>query len=728
MNFIFLDFQEKHAEEIEKAQKKATNNKTPKHNNNNNNNNNNDNGHYTVGDENNDDDDDDVVEDVTPVVASPASPDPYQDSTPGARKPGSHRLKGSPKAAAVVVPESEDTSCSSSSSSTSLPDIANNASKVQSPSNDYDQKKSPVRGRKRKTSIQAPDDQPSQQHHQSQQKPKRQQQQQQQQQSDGESNARPKTSEEPVDAAANRSSKRHSIRGRGSAANEPEAAKSTEVKTDEEKPAEAESAEEKPAEPKIAEDKAIEGKSADAISDGASPVTQEGENDSLDAEQAMLQQETEDVVVPMETETNDDAPAEAASTGKNAAANTAAANTASLAGAAGRGARSRRSRPGASLAEPESPATTAPPLPPPPPTKKSRQSRGGSTATEDEEEEQKTEVRNKAETKTKPEPKAGKRGSVAKADETAEDGDAGSGAGTPSDTKTPRTPSAGRGGTKRLSSAERSAVVQQSPSSSASAAEPSSSTSSASTMASLASTAEKLKIPEDVINMPYEQVVGATSPMTCYCHICGKMRYGHLLISQHYERSHNVKLKQDTPIICYVQKAEDFLAKCKWVQLQDLTAEMFPDLVCGVCYLNKSGKKNLFKHLKEKHDIEVDENDPGKQLVGSFLYGLLHLSSSPQHLSYASLLSDAWILSPSSSFATVFILYLHPFTLPFAIFLYSPLSSLFLSVFKLSFICCRIRNPGGEENVGTGHGSRSRQPRGHSRLSTHLDRLRHGSR
>ena len=100
--------------------------------------------------------------------------------------------------------------------------------------------------------------------------------------------------------------------------------------------------------------------------------------------------------------------------------------------------------------------------------------------------------------------------------------------------------------------------------------------------------------------------------MTCYCHICGKMRYGHPAVLQHYEKHHNVKLTDDTQIICLLQKAEDFLAKCKWVQLQDLTAEMVPDLVCGVCYLNKAGKKNLFKHLKEKHDIEVDEHDPGE--------------------------------------------------------------------------------------------------------------------
>ena len=115
--------------------------------------------------------------------------------------------------------------------------------------------------------------------------------------------------------------------------------------------------------------------------------------------------------------------------------------------------------------------------------------------------------------------------------------------------------------------------------------------------------------------MPFKQVVEAVSPMTCYCHICGKMRYGHHAVLQHYEKQHNAKLREDSQIICLLQKAEDFLAKCKWVQLKDLTAEMMPDLVCGVCYLNKAGKKNLFKHLKEKHEIEVDEEDPEYEIL-----------------------------------------------------------------------------------------------------------------
>ena len=39
----------------------------------------------------------------------------------------------------------------------------------------------------------------------------------------------------------------------------------------------------------------------------------------------------------------------------------------------------------------------------------------------------------------------------------------------------------------------------------------------------------------------------------------------------------------------------------QWVALKDLTGDMASDLVCGVCYVNKSGKKLLFKHLKVSH-------------------------------------------------------------------------------------------------------------------------------
>jgi len=124
----------------------------------------------------------------------------------------------------------------------------------------------------------------------------------------------------------------------------------------------------------------------------------------------------------------------------------------------------------------------------------------------------------------------------------------------------------------------------------------------------------KLKIPEDTTKYPFKKVREATVSMTCYCHICGKMKSGKDLKS-HYEKIHAIELKDSYQVICLVEKAEDFLQKCKWVALKDLTAEMALDLVCGVCYVNKSGKKLLFKHLKEKHDVDVNEQNPDLELL-----------------------------------------------------------------------------------------------------------------
>jgi len=124
----------------------------------------------------------------------------------------------------------------------------------------------------------------------------------------------------------------------------------------------------------------------------------------------------------------------------------------------------------------------------------------------------------------------------------------------------------------------------------------------------------KLKIPEDTTKYPFKRVREATVAMTCYCHICGKMKSGKDLKS-HYEKIHFMELKDSYQVICLVEKAEDFLQKCKWVALKDLTSDMALDLVCGVCYVNKSGKKLLFKHLKEKHDVDVNEQNPDLELL-----------------------------------------------------------------------------------------------------------------
>ena len=66
------------------------------------------------------------------------------------------------------------------------------------------------------------------------------------------------------------------------------------------------------------------------------------------------------------------------------------------------------------------------------------------------------------------------------------------------------------------------------------------------------SIAEKLvhKIPEDVIKLPFKQVVEAKAPMTCYCQLCGKMQYGHQPMAQHYEKQHGVTLNDETLILC----------------------------------------------------------------------------------------------------------------------------------------------------------------------------------
>ena len=61
---------------------------------------------------------------------------------------------------------------------------------------------------------------------------------------------------------------------------------------------------------------------------------------------------------------------------------------------------------------------------------------------------------------------------------------------------------------------------------------------------------------------PFKKVREATVAMTCYCHICGKMKSGKDLKS-HYEKVHYIDLKDSYQVICLVEKAEDFLQKCK---------------------------------------------------------------------------------------------------------------------------------------------------------------------